>query len=92
MRGAGRPASAAAARIVGATCSRTVRGPTQASDVPSASRPVTRSACGPSAATSTGGGLSGFLNSSARHDSVSPAKSTLPSWSSGIRIDRYSRR
>ena len=33
-----------------------------------------------------------FLKSSARHDKVSPAKSTRPSWRSGIRIDRYSRR
>ena len=54
MRGAGLPALAAAPAIAGTMCDSSVRGPTHAEIVPSASAPVTASACAPSAATSTG--------------------------------------
>ena len=65
MRGEGRSAELAASFNLGFMCSRTVRGPTQARVVPSAIRPATLSAWGPSAATTTGQGCCGLKKVSA---------------------------
>src|SRR5262249_51795402 len=55
-RGSGRPASRAAARTPGPTCSASVRRPVIHVIVPSASAPAIRRMRGPSAPISTGGG------------------------------------
>ena len=64
-RGAGREAAAAVSDKSGTICARMVLGPTQARLVPSAREPVTFSAYGPSAATSTDRGVAAGLNTSA---------------------------
>lgn len=72
--------------------SASVLGPTHQVEVPSASAPVTRSICGPSAATSTDGLLLPGTETPPFTRNSSPAKLTgLPS-SSGISTDRYSLR
>ncbi len=90
MRGADRPASAAAAAIVGTMCSPIVRGPTHASVVPSVVRPATFSACGPSAATTSGKWPLGSKKVCASQRIVSPANETRPSSRSGTSTDRNS--
>ena len=91
-RGAGRPAAAAAAVIVGAMWVPMVAGPVIQVAVPSAMRPVTLSIWVPSAATSTGtGGASGMSRASLAV-SVSPSKSTASPRTRGRRMERYSRR
>jgi hypothetical protein len=57
MRGAGRPASAAAFVMAGAMWSPITSGPAQTVVVPSASSPAIRSIVGPRAETSTDGGV-----------------------------------
>ena len=58
MRGAGRPASAAAFVIFGTTCSAMARSSAIQSTVPAARSPARRSITGPSAARNTGTGRS----------------------------------
>ena len=67
IRGSGRPASAAAWRIVGTVSSPSTFGPTHHVVVPSASAPVTRSICGPSAATRTTGRVAPGTSTAAVH-------------------------
>ena len=55
MRGAGRPAFSAAARMTGEMCDAIVWVPVIQVTVPSATRPASLSMVSPSAATSTGG-------------------------------------
>ena len=70
-----------------------VFGPVIQVTVPSVRVPASLSSCGPRAATTTGTGVeSGMVSATLLAVSVSPAKAAVSSCSSGIRIDRYSRR
>src|SRR6185437_12360438 len=91
-RGAGRPAAAAAAPIVGAMWSRTVAVPVIHVIVPSATVPASFSIADPSAATSTGGAAAPFTPTGwkALHVTRSPANDTVSPRSKGISADRYS--
>ena len=91
MRGAGRPASFAAERMVGTVWVSTVLGPVIQVAVPSARRPATSSICVPSAATMIGGAALAGTVTAAEVLTVSPWKSTARSRSSGPSTERYSR-
>ncbi len=70
--GATEEAAAAASAMVGTMCPAMVLGPTQASVVPSARRPATFRACGPSAATTTGSSWFGLAKNLARQERLCP--------------------
>ena len=91
IRGSGRPAPAAAARMVGTMWDSTVAGPVIQVTVPVAIRPAIPSMVVPRAATSTmGGGASICSGPNVEALSVSPTKDTCSPSRSGIRMERYS--
>ncbi len=89
--GAGRPAAAAAARIVGITCCASVAGPVIHVAVPSARPPASSSIFGPSAASTTRTGAAPRTSRPMRAVTVSPVNATFPSRTSGSSASRYSR-
>ncbi len=89
--GAGLPAEAAAAVIVGAMWSRTVAGPVIHKIVPYVCSPASFSICGPSAATSTGTGASRGVDRPMWARIDSPSTLTGVPSSRGMSTERYSR-
>ena len=86
----GRPASAAACRSVGPTCSASVLGPVIHVQVPAVRRPAIFSSCGPSAAMYTSGCGAPAIISAPRVVTVSPVASAASPASSGSSPSRYS--
>jgi len=87
--GSGRPA--AALLIIGRMWSAITSGPAHTVTVPSASSPAICHIAGPSAESSTGGGVVTGMSSRLDVESVSPRKSTCSPRSSGCNAVRYSR-
>ena len=90
-RGSDRPASLAAAAMVGTVWEASVLRPVIQVAVPSASVPATFSMRGPSAATTTGTCAAPATWSPAFTRKSSPWKETGRPWTRGIRTSRYSR-
>jgi hypothetical protein len=91
MRGAGRPASAAAASSAGLICSRIAAGPLSHRIVPAVRDPASWSIRGPIAASITVGAATAVPPMpSDTADQMSPVKDTLRSSSTGSSTERYS--